>query len=293
MAPRARPYSRAQRCGWLRRAFTLRCSAPFLLGAFLVAWAMQHEGPIEQVSRVLGAAARVTEESSDLLVAALRSAGSMSSATFTWVEDVISASREVSKDAWSGIQLTNVTVKKEAGHFVADSPEVLLAWLETNDARILVTGISGVIEHSQAAVRATLAGVPTVRRTLSDTSPYSSFSFTDLYVTSSNLETTVLVWSHVTANFSVQWANVLWDLLEFNAAGNMSEVSRILTSYVASMPQPSEPPASTVFVKAPSIAASARWRMSIMSRRVRSVVAALLGRAQYGDPSFQLQKEGT
>jgi len=235
-------------------------------GILVAGWLLQHDGPVAQLSRTLGAVAAISEEGSDLLIAALRTSGSFTQAAGHWAADVISSSRDLSREAWNGIQLVNASMKAEAGTFVAEGPEVMLAWLQSAEAVQLMAGFPEIREEGVVATKGVLFGLPLVTKSVSSLDRAARFSRAELVVAATGTLQVTLTWRLFSANFSVQWANPLWDMLELDASVNGSEINRIILNYMRGLPVPPPAPPTVMFVKPVTFTDLVNWKVQKAKR---------------------------
>jgi len=248
-----------------------------------MAWALQHEGPVTQLTKMLGSAARITDEGSDMVVGLMRSTGEMSWAARTMVVDVLAATSGVAREAWDGVQLVNVTITRESGHFVADGPEVLERWILTPEAFALMSEDVELTRLSVAALHGVAFGLPSVMRSSSGSDHFSQYSYHELQAISTSRAQTVLTWTMVRANFTTQWANMLWDLLELAPTVNMTLVHNLLQDHLSEWPVPVPTAPTVVHVRPVSVAEALKWRILTYSRKWAEFISSVVSRREYGD----------
>ena len=280
-AAKARPTPRGSCFSGLWKTVRPRCSAPFLLGLVLMAWMMQQEGPVAQLSRIAGAGAKVSEEASAVLVDLLRGAGAVTSASVHLAEDAIWSSRRIGEDVWSGIQLRNVTISRETGTFIAPSSKALMAWLATSDAEVIISDEHEVIKLCRAAIAAVSTGTSFIRRDMTNFAMDSGYSYVEVTATYTAGSGYVLVWQYLSANFSVEWANPFWAFLEMNALQNLTEVNRLLYGHIVTLPTPLPEAPKTVYIKAETFLELFTWKFQSLLTKLSAPMAIFWGRS-YG-----------
>jgi len=253
------------------------------MGLVVMAWALQHEGPVTQLTKILGSAARITDEGSDMVVGLMRSTGEISWAARTMVVDVLAATSGVAREAWDGVQLANVTIMRENGYFVADGPEVLERWILTPEAFVLMAEDTELTTLGVAALRGVAFGLPSVMRSSSGSDHYSQYSYLEMQAISTSRAQTVLSWSRVRANYTTQWANMLWDLLELAPTVNMTLVHALLQAHLSEWPIPVPSAPTVVQVRPISITEALKWRFLSIGRKWADFVASIVSRRQYGE----------
>jgi hypothetical protein len=96
-------------------------------------------GPIAHVSRILGAAAQVSEAAGDAASSVVLKGTAMSSAMSTAVIDITATSLGAMQTAWHGVDLVALTVHKISGTVTAESPQQVCRWLNSSSGQQLTT----------------------------------------------------------------------------------------------------------------------------------------------------------
>jgi len=246
-----------------------RSSATFLLGIAVAVLLMKSDGPLYQLTRALSAMAEVSEETADLVVAFLKSGGSLSSSAGSWAQSTLSTTKDLCGEMWSGIDIQNVTVIRESGTFLSDSPEVLREWLQTPEALLLMANSTDVLNVAAAGLTGVMTGLPVVTRDTVAMLSSRSYSATAVKVFRASYSSFGITWEWARASYSLAWANPLWDLLELDPGANLSVVEVTLSNYFRSLPEPPPTPPTTYTIKAPINAAIA-WRVRRWARALWS-----------------------
>jgi len=239
----------------------------FTLGILSAALLFRAEGPVHQISRTLGALASLAEEGADIAVQTLRASGNVTVSAKEWAVDFLSSGKDLSREVWNGVDLRNVSVSSRSGVITADGPEMLVAWLKSPEALRLLGGCSEVWQVAMDGAVSVAAGLPTVIVTQKLLSLASHYAFLQMSISRPSFAKTVMVWEQTEANFTVRWSNPLWEMLEYDAAANQSEIQRILSQYFRELPQPPLSPPAALTIHS-SISQAIVWKIKTVSRKI-------------------------
>ena len=190
----------------------------------------------------------MTEEASDAIVGVIQATGNASVMVREWVFDVLGASRSLTHEVWSGIELRNVSMSAYSGYASTESPELLAVWLRTPEAMRLMKNCDDVVTAAQDMTASLQMGIPFlgVERRIFNTS--SVFAAIKLMASMSPRGDVNLVWNLHEANFTVAWSNPAWSWLEMPVSLDHPGATALVDAHFRQIPraEPAEPQVITI-----------------------------------------------
>jgi hypothetical protein len=174
-------------------------------------------GPIAHVSRILGAAAQVSEAAGDAASSVVHKGTALTAAMSSAVIDITSTSFGALQTAWHGVDLVNLTVEKISGTVTASSPRQIVACLNSYSGRLLTT----VEDEQTMQVRVLMLqdvcrDMPHLSRSQERLELTGSFRLITGEVQQAASGQTAFLYEIARASFAPQWANPLWAVLELS-----------------------------------------------------------------------------
>jgi hypothetical protein len=194
-------------------------------------------GPIAHVSRILGAAAKVSEAAGDAASSVVLKGTAMSSAVSTAVVDITTTSLGAVQTAWHGVDLVALTVHKISGTVTAETSQQVVAWLNSSSGQQLTT----------VADELTMATWVLMLQDVSSAMPHMQRSYECLVLNGTFLRVsgevqvtahgqTILFYEISRASFQPRWANPMWSMLEFSHEAEHGQVLQTLQSILQAAP---------------------------------------------------------
>jgi len=193
-----------------------------------------HQGPLLHITRMLGAAASVSESFGELAANIVVRTSALATTFF----DSTSTSMDAVTNAWRGIDLTQLEVRQARGRVSADAPEVISLWLTSKAGRIV----------HQCQDEAVLLFWLSVLESVSTEMPTLQSQRTSLVANGSFVSSAVMVnylisghvafqydFSHV--HFVPRWANPLWEMWDSAVEQESLQIERMLEHVLIAVPQ--------------------------------------------------------
>jgi len=213
-----------------------------LFGAMAAMTFSNQAGPIAQMSRSLSAFASVAEGGADLAVSAMLSTGTITSSATSWAATSIASAQLFGAEMWNGRDLTNVALRSVDGVIVAESASAILLWAVSPAGMRLHEGDDSFLDTAADCLASLRREVPFLEvsaRTLHSDSNYSFTTIAAFWAPSGMVS---LRWSRNVANYSVQWANPLWELMQLSPTEDVLRINLMLDSYFRTLPRPPQNP---------------------------------------------------
>jgi hypothetical protein len=194
-------------------------------------------GPIAHVSRILGAAAQVSEAAGDAASSVVHKGSEISSAVSSAFIDITSTSYGALRTAWHGVDLVNLKVTKISGTVTAESPQQVSSWLNSSNGRNLTSVDDEItMDTWRRMLQDVSKAIPHLARTheLLDLSGNFVLVSGEVHVTAGGR--TVFVYEIARVSFLPQWANPVWALLEISHDPEHTQVLQILQQVLQAAP---------------------------------------------------------
>jgi len=173
------------------------------------------DGPIAQVSRVLGSLADVVETSSKTALLGIEASSNLSYDATLWFREVWGVGMGTVKNALRGVDLVNFTVGRGRGSVVVSTNHVFTDWLETTHGREVVQLPSEATSQMAALANSVSFYMPKLDFDKTVYTPrhrYFHLKASAGYKRSGHL---YVEWSGIYADYALQWCNPLWVFLGF------------------------------------------------------------------------------
>ena len=207
----------------------MRGAGSFLSVLLVAALLSGASGPVGQVARMLGSAAMFSEAAADNAVAVLNATGRMAASVSELAVSALGNSMALGETAWHGVDIYSVSAKKCVVHLTADSEIVLIEWLKSNEASILVPCISNdVVSAVQAAANAVTHGLPEAETTTENLHMLGNYSEVHLQAVLNDVGQVQVRFTIVGVNFRILWSNPIWETFEFAKDAERMQVLRQL-----------------------------------------------------------------
>ena len=201
---------------WKPANWMMRGAGSFLSVLLVAALLSGASGPVGQVARMLGSAAMFSEAAADNAVAVLNATGRMAASVSELAVSALGNSMALGETAWHGVDIYSVAAKKCVVHLTADSEIVLIEWLKSNEASILVPCISNdVVSAVQAAANAVTHGLPEAETTTENLLMLGNYSEVHLQAVLNDVGQVQVRFTIVGVNFRILWSNPIWETFEF------------------------------------------------------------------------------
>jgi hypothetical protein len=215
-------------------------------------------GPIAHVSRILGAAAQVSEAAGEAASSAVMRGTEFSTAVSTAFIDITATSYGAMQTAWHGVDLVDLAVHKVSGSVTADSPERIASWLNSTNGRNLTnTADEFVLETWQRLLQDLSPSMPHLSRSSDKLVLAGMFTLVAGEVHIVTTGHALFFYEVSTVKFQPRWANPLWSLLELSHDTEHHQVLTILQQVLKEAPVPNR----TRTQLGPALSVTAYWRL--------------------------------
>jgi hypothetical protein len=192
------------------------------IGASLVSG---KNGPLMQVTRLLGAAATVSESTAGAASAAIMASADLGLAFSTIVVAATQSTLSFSQGVWHGVDLLNVSVRQASGTIAVDDSVVVAEWLRSDAGKTLAPVRPHIAEALRAAVHSISLSMPHVRHQeelLVPDGTYFAFAVEARLLASGYVGLQFGIWE---ANFTPQWVNPAWEALSWPFAPEALQIT--------------------------------------------------------------------
>jgi hypothetical protein len=196
-------------------------------------------GPIAHVSRILGAAAQVSEAAGDAASSVVSRGTEITSAVSSAVLDITSTSYGALQTAWHGVDLVNLSIHKVSGTVTAASPMTIASWLNSSNGRNLTTA-SDADTHDiwRRMLQDVSSSMPHLSRIQERLSLQGSFLWVNGEVHWSAGGQALFFYEVTKVKFEPRWANPMWAALELSHEAEHQQVLQILQQVLREAPRP-------------------------------------------------------
>ena len=174
-------------------------------------------GPITQVSRLLGAVASFGEAASSAASSALGATTLLSSHATEIVLSVASKPLSLGDTFWHGVDLFGVNATRCAGSLIVDSSAILGEWLLSNHSTMFFPCVDAILRmkllSAGASVGFHMPKIDTETEHLIISGSYSTVHIAGTVLIDGKLQAS---FDDVNISFQPQWANPAWDILGFS-----------------------------------------------------------------------------
>jgi hypothetical protein len=175
---------------------------------------MSKDGPLLQVTRLLGAVATLSEAAGGAAGKAFEGASAVASSATEVVLSVATNTLSLSSNAWSGIDLYNLTAHRCSASITADSGIILNRWFSSDAGRALLPCIDDeLLIAVSAAVGSITLALPELETTSEDLVILGSYGTLRLQAGLVYTGQVRVIFDSLNMSFEPVWANPIWQTL--------------------------------------------------------------------------------
>ena len=183
------------------------------------------EGPVSQVSRVLGSAAVLSEATAATGAAMLDATGWMASSMSTMAVSTVWQTLELSEAAWHGVDIADVNASRCDGQVLVDSAEVLKYWLSSRKLRAAAPCLSSEVQQQmQLAAEHVHPRVPQWDESFQQLDVHGNYSSVQVLASLISTGQIALKYSKVQVDFRASWCNPLWSAFELSLRSEQKQI---------------------------------------------------------------------
>ena len=204
------------------------CHTPLLVVGVLGA-----SGILAPFVRLADQAVELTAAGVEASRAGLDAAANVTSASAGWFVAAVGASRDLSHEAWRGVDLSQVELQYKSGTMVADSSQMLVTWLNSESAAELANFTDDERKTVEALVRPLGSAMPHVdtdRALLKLEGAYPSYSCLTAEGRLLPSGYLALTFRTYRAYFEARWSNPLWEVMEVPLDSEAEQITQAIVS---------------------------------------------------------------
>ena len=232
-----------------------------------------------QMARIIGAAADLSEKTSDVAVSALNATTMLASGAGQLMLQAAANGLTTGANWWKGVDLQELEAQRCHGQLLVDGPDTLTSWLNSSQAGVLIPCISSHLTEQLVAASESLS------LAMPMTHINGSFWSTRVWATFHQTGRYQVTYDTVQMSFLPVWSNPLWRGLPLGS--EREQILGLVRQTLIDLPRPSVAPQPMVVEIQPS---SPLYRERVVAF-VRRVGVSLVSILVYGMSIF-LQSGG-
>ena len=195
-------------CKWLK------WSKGSALTVLLLCVLASKDGPLLQITRLLGAAASLGESAGHAAGKVLDSASAVASSATEVVLSVATNTMSLSSNVWNGIDLFNVTAGRCSASLTADSSVILGTWLSSRSCQVLLPCMNNRLRLAVVAAAESISlQLPELDTTAEDIYLRGIYGQQRLQASIMWNGQLRIIFDSLNVTFTPVWANPLWQTL--------------------------------------------------------------------------------
>ncbi len=194
-----------------------------------------------QIARIIGAAADLSERTSDVAVSALNVTSQLASEATHLVLQAAANGLSTGANLWKGVDLQDLQAHRCNGQVLVDGPESLEQWLNTSKALILIPCLTEHLRQQLVAVSQTLGlAMPMTQTAIEDMDLAGSFWSTRVWGMIHESGRLQITFDTVELSFIPVWSNPMWRGLPLGS--EREQILDLTRQTLVSLPRPSVAP---------------------------------------------------
>ena len=239
-----------------------------------------------QMARIIGAAADLSEKTSDVAVSALNATTMLASGAGQLMLQAAANGLTTGANWWKGVDLQELEAQRCHGQLLVDGTGTLTAWLNSSQAKVLIPCLSTHLTgHLTAASESLSLAMPMTQTAVDELDLNGSFWSTRVWATIHSTGRHQVTYDTVQMSFIPVWSNPLWRGLPLGS--EREQVLGLVRQTLVDLPRPSVSP-QPVVVEIQTSTPLYRERLVAAFRRVSVFLVSVIG---YGMSVF-LQSGG-
>ena len=234
-----------------------------------------HRGPLMQMARIIGAAADLSEKTSDVAVSALNATTLLASGAGQLVLQAAANGLTTGANWWKGVDLQDLEGQRCHGQLLVDGPNTLTSWLNSSQAKVLIPCLSTHLTEQLVASSESLSlAMPMTQTAIDELDLNGSFWSTRVWATFHSSGRCQVTYDTVQLSFLPVWSNPLWRGLPLGS--EREQILGLVRQTLVDLPRPAVAPQPMV-VEIQTATPLYHERMMASVRRVGVWLASLLG----------------
>ena len=190
---------------------------------------------LRELSRTATAVADVAEAAGSLGAGSLHLAANATVAVTTTAASLATSSLSLAREAWTGVDLLNVTINRSHGRVVASNMSEVSAWVKNNSAfdhftvdvdRMLQPGLQLSMSMPLTEWADSMIAI--------GSGSWSSWKMSSRYLRTHHI---AVAFEFHFVSFEVRWSNPLWEVWGLHPSDCSEEVLRVLKALLQGMPE--------------------------------------------------------
>ena len=195
------------------------------------------DGPLLQVSRLLGAAASLSESAGSAVGKAIDGATAIATSTTDLFLAVATNSMSLGDNAWHGVDLYDVNANRCSGSLTADSGQVLHTWLLSRHASNLLPCANSDLKQTLIAAATSVSlrmpDIQTIAEELQLNGTYGALALQAAVLLNGQVKVS---FDAVNISFRPEWANPLWGHFGYDQEAKRTQIMAAIRDTALSLP---------------------------------------------------------
>lgn len=194
-----------------------------------------------QMARIIGAAADLSERTSDVAVSALNVTSQLASEATHFVLQAAANGLSTGANLWKGVDLQDIQAHRCNGQVLVDGPESFEQWLNSSQALVLIPCLTDHLRQQLVAASQTLGlAMPMTQTAIEDMDIGGKFWSTRIWGMIHESGRLQITFDTVELSFIPLWSNPLWRGLPLGS--EREQILDLTRQTLVSLPRPSVAP---------------------------------------------------